>query len=440
MPVESVNKPSDLNEAWPLNEDVATQGAAHLRNLKRAVKRVSLGSFSSRDAFKTWFEAELLKNWVPQQGCQFYIDGLIYALRTISSTNNFKDNSDYFPVNNTYQAYVVSRPRILGEASGRGIYAINSNEKRRPLVKYGAVAGEVFDGAAASSLFPNNNPIPNDIVMQLTTSVPSRSFIRVFNGTSWVEVDVEVFNLFAAFAAIAATNVQAESVDACRLRSCKQEVLGETRLYAVDPEGFGPDELIMWYGEKETVVNPSGEINYNALLKDNAIRWRDLNGIEGGVNASETVIDPNLVTIVAELGGIGSSYGSSTVTYGGMSALAQLFLTMNSTGQFVIGGFESLTGNPLSGNYLSQQGQSAGDLMQVKFTSTKPWMTSGTLNTWLNLTDNRTVGASISRDTPGSSTDSVDITVEVRKSPDGTPVSKTFTVSLFAESNEGMIP
>jgi len=39
MPIESsVNRPADLNSAWPLDSDFVEVGAAHIRNLKRAVK------------------------------------------------------------------------------------------------------------------------------------------------------------------------------------------------------------------------------------------------------------------------------------------------------------------------------------------------------------------------------------------------------------------
>lgn len=52
MPVESsVSKPEDLNPTWPLNTDQAKFGAAHIRNLKVALKTLNT-SLASGDLFK----------------------------------------------------------------------------------------------------------------------------------------------------------------------------------------------------------------------------------------------------------------------------------------------------------------------------------------------------------------------------------------------------
>jgi hypothetical protein len=448
MPLESVVKPADLNENWPLNGDPATQGAAHLRSIKRALKGNILGGFASRAAFKEWFEAEIAKGWQPQSSCLFTISGKWYSLDSIAEAANHLDNEDFFPVAAGLRAVNISRNRTFGQANGSGIFEINSPEKRRAFVRDVVLEGtpEDFDVTAANAAFPNNAPVANDVCLQRSVTVPVKSFIRIYNGTSWIQPDLEAYNQLVAFGLLAAVNVQAKNIDAWRVRAHKHEVLGETKLYIIDPEAFGPDEVIMWYGEKDTVVNPNGEVNYSALLKANAIRWRNVDGVEGGRKVSDTPVDQDTVAVDPALGGLGTSYAAESFAYFSGSAYAQVNVTLNSTGQFAIAGFDIISGNPTSGNYLTEVGENAGQQMLVRATTNKAWAIQGApLNTWLPLTQNRTFALGISKHSQGFDSNDATLTLEVKKGEAGTVVSKTINLAVTATvvggaSGGGIIP
>lgn len=442
MALETGNNTQNLNATWPLDIDPVSLGAAHLRLIKTALKNQFLGVFFNRQAIKDWYTAN---SPTFLDGAMAVVESRWYIISSISAGANTTEGLDFFILASTWRAIAVSRPKQLGQINSQntqGIAIINSTQRRRPLVRYVHVlSGTSFDVAAANAAFPNSAPVQNDICIQLIAGSPSYSFIKKYTG-SWQDVDIELFNVGAAFGAFSAQMLSAVSLDSDRVRTSVQETIGDVNMHVVKPDGFGPDELAVWYGPKAGLIGLNGEISYNSLLEANAIYYLKTNGISNaGGEAPPVDPPPTDATVLSNLGTLATAYSAQTSRYNNQIAAASITLSFNTSGQFVISGFLDITELPQSGPYLSATAAGIGDQFEVKFDAPAGSGLTGTLGTWQAITQTRSVTVSVSSNEGTSDSIAHNIIVSVRKivTP-ATVETKTVTLTATAFSYPGQEP
>lgn len=447
MPLESGNGPEELNPSWPLDSDPRALGAAHLRRIKAAVKSLGGGTYATKEDAVTYLTSigSALKT-----GLTFTVGAEVYLVIPKSLFNISQDiTSSYFQIDANYSAYCIAAQKRLGHVSSQnttGLANINSLERRRPLLKFvQVISGTSFSDANANTAFPNSAPIANDVCIQFIAGSPSYTFVKFHNGAGWFDVDLTFYSRVAAYGFLGAQLLLAESVDATRVRSRKVEVLGDTKLYVLDPEGFGPDSLMEWYGPKLGVVSTTGEVAYGSLLKANSLYYRLTTGVSGtgGEDPEAPPIPPTDATVLTDLGTIGDAYESSTTTYGDVGTVSNssVFLTVKTNGTFVFSGQESVSGAPLSGPLLTDTTEGIGDQFEVKFEIDNPANFNGTLDVWQVLTANRLAQVFVTRDTFGSSSVTRSLTVSVRKTvTPGTVESAVISLEATATLIDGIEP
>jgi hypothetical protein len=430
MALETGLVPKDLNAAWPLEIDPINLGAAHLRLLKKIVKAYTIGEFPDRAAFITWFN-------LPGNSSSFLSGALAiignrwFVINTTAPSGNNTDGLDFFVVAPTVQAVALSHNRQLGQKNSlntSGLSSISSSERRRPLVRFvNALTGTEFDTVSANAAFPNGNPVANDICIQLIPGSASYSFIKTYLTSGWANIDITIFSKAASFGSFSAQMLSAISVDSDRVRTGKQEIVGLTNMQVFDPDGFGVDELTLWYGPKEGLISLDGEIIYPALLKLNAIRFEAKDGTVGAGGGS---VAPS------------PEPGPAPVPPTDATILASCALTMTSSGAFTFNTGFNGSGEPLSGAFLSNTTPGIGDQFEVNFQTTAGAGVSGNINTWQVLTSNRTVNIFATSDQGARTmTRTRSVIVSVRKSSaPATVVSKTVSLSAQAVTVDGIEP
>lgn len=445
MPLESPLKPGDLNENWPLASDAAALGANHLRTIKKMLKGNILGAFSTRALLTSFYETAIAAGFQMQPGCLAFVNGSWFSLENVTAGANTVDNDICFPVVSTVRATRVSRTGALSAQNSSGLVNINSTQRRRPLVSYLQVpAATNFDVAAANASFPGGVAVGNDVCIQLLPAASGQAQVRFFNGSSWNPVDHVDYSRQVTYAFLASQMISAVSVDTRRVRSRQLEVMGTTNLFVIDPDGFGPDTLIKWFGPKNLVTGLDGEIAYSAMTIANAISYEKIDGRSGSGGQAPDPIPPapTDATVLSNLGTLGTSYLAENAEYQNNSANATLNLTFKADGTFVISAFSFRTGEPSSGAYLSAVAAGIGAQFEVRFTAiggTNLWF-DGTLNQWLIINQDRTVSITALSDfanTPVSRAQQLQ--VEIRKIG-GSAQSKTVTISATATTFPTAIP
>lgn len=446
MALETGNQPKDLNPNWPLDTDPAQLGAAHLRLIKAAVKAYQIGTFATREAFKTWYSTGTNASSFLSEAIAV-IDGRLWVINKTAPAGNNTDGRDFFVVAPTVQARAVNDRTQLGRRNSsneEGLITISSIQRRRPLVRFvNALSGAVFNVAMANSAFPDEAPIANDVCIQLIPGTTTYSFMKMYNGGSWIDLDIELFTRGAAFASFSAQLLSAISVDATRVRSTRQEVFGQTNMWVIDPDGFGPDELVQWYGPQAGLVSFSGEISYASLTAANALTYTRKTGVTGGEGEEPTPEPtPTDATVLTSLGTLGTSYSSSAFAYQSAEAVSSCTISILRNGNFSVGGFNDVEGTPLSGPYLSATATNIGDQFEVKFDASSSSGVSGvTLGTWLPVSVNRSVTVQAVATGDNSSSVNRTITVSVRKiTTPGTVQSKAVAISTYAVSEPYLVP
>jgi hypothetical protein len=446
MALEIATQPRDLNADWPLDLDDARLGAAHLRLIKSLVKQTYLGRFLNKAAYIAWAATSTHG----LDGSIALIDNQLWTTRFVGAIASKPDGRDWFKVKDDFRAFAINNLTQLGKLNSQntsGLGNIYSIAKRRPLVRYVQVlSGTEFNSADASAAFPDSKPVDNDICIQLLVGVSSQSFIRTYAGAEWRDIDINVFSKAAAFASLSAQMVSAVSLDADRLRVRRQEIMGETNIHVVDPDGFGPDSLVLWFGPKEGVVSWDGEIAYGSLTVVNAIRYETLAGKTGGGGTAPDPdpVPPTDATILAALGTMGESYSSETRTYRNNAGSSAVSIQMLTNGNFSFGMDETGTGSPISGPFLSATSPGIGAQFEVKFdtgagtglTTNSPlgaW-TPLNANIYLTLRANSDEGTSLSNI-------SRNVTVSVRKiTTPGTVVQKVVAMSARSQTLDFIEP
>jgi hypothetical protein len=304
------------------------------------------------------------------------------------------------------------------------------------------ISGTEFGVVEANAAFPNNQPISNDVCIQLTPGPNTQSFIRFFNGSSWVDLDFKLFSRAASFGFFAAQMLSAMSVDTDRVRTRTHEIVGETNMQVFNPDGFGPDDLVMWFGPKAGLISFSGEISYSSLTKNNALRYDTLAGTTGGGGESdpEIPVPPTDATVLADLGTLGTTYSASTTRYGGGTASSVSGISMGTNGTFTRLAEQFGEGDPITGAFLSDTTPGIGDQFEVRFESASSGLLA-TLDTWLPLTTARSVSVIVSRGEAGTTSGGATVTVRVRKvATPGTVISKTVNLSASVSVFDGFEP
>lgn len=443
MALESGSQPKDLNPDWPLNTDPAQLGAAHLRLIKLVLRKFFIGTFVDRAAFLAWYATNTVTFY---PGALTIIGDKWWQIDSISAGANTTEGRDFFIVDTTWRARVATKPRILGEVNsqgGQGLAIINSNARRRPQLRYvNILTGTAFDAAQAAAAFPAGTPVANDVCVQLVPGSPSYSFIKFYTGSGWSDVGVEVYNSMVAFGLVGAQLLVSESVDTVRVRTMRMEKVGLTNMIVEDPDGFGPDDLIYWYGPKAGLISTNGEIAYGSLVKANALRWIGLDGL-----ASSEAPPSGAVTPLANVGTLGTAYEFHDVGYlgygGSNTAYANIALVLSTNGNFaVVGNSELLSGTPIDGPYVDNTGVGAGTGLECRFEATGDTiykLPDTTFDTWQALTSTRSAGVYSSRgETIGMTSRAISLTVRIRKVGDaGSEVSKTLTLTAKAVLSDG---
>ena len=449
MALETGTQPKDLNPDWPLDTDPAQLGAAHLRLIKKILRNYFIGTFAARADLIAWYTAN------PNSflnGALTIVEGRWFEILSTSAGANTTDGLDFFIVASTWRARAVSQVKQLGFVNSQnttGLATINSLQRRRPLVRFVTVlSGTTFDAAEASAAFPNGVAVANDICIQLKAGSPSYSFCKRYNGSSWADVEISVFNTLVAFAQMSAQLVSAVSVDTDRVRTARQEVVGLTHMWVLDPEGFGPDELIQWYGDKTDLISSNGEVLYSSLTILNAISYTTKLGQtgSGGESPVPPPTPPTDATVLSNLGTLGTSYSAQNTAYGGGVSTSSITLTARTNGTFSLAFQLFSEGSPISGALLSDTTEGIGSQFEVMFEAVAEPALSGTLNTWLPITENRSINFGITAGPPslGSSqtlSDSVVVAMKVRKTATpGVVESKAVTLNVEATSIDAIIP
>jgi hypothetical protein len=445
MPLESPLKPGDLNENWPLSSDPASFGANHLRTIKKMLKGNILGAFSTRELLTSFLETAVAAGFQMQNGCLAFVNGAWYALEAVSAGSNNINNSMCFPATSTIRATRVAQRGVLSAQNQSGLVSINSSQRRRPLVAFIQVAAATsFDSTAANAAFPDGVPVGNDVCIQLLPANNGQAEVRFYNGASWNPVDDVIYSRSVAYTLLATQMILAVSVDTTRVRTRQLEVMGNTNVYVIDPDGFGPDSLVKWFGAKLPVTGLNGELSYSSMTIANAISYETLDGKSGsgGQAPDPDPTPPGDATVLTDLGTLGTAYEAFNEEFFDFGAQAVINVTVKPDGTFVISAFRERTGEPPSGPLLSEVAAGIGSQFEVRFTpvgGTSIYL-SGPVNQWLIMNTDRTVSLVAESDQFNRNiTRTQNLQVEVRKIG-GASQTKTISLLANAVTNAGAVP
>lgn len=265
MGLESVNNAHELNQNWPIdNSDPALQGAAHLRLLKNVLRRGYLGQMNQSQ----------IDSWNFQQGQSFYHNNNFWIVIAKSAYQQPEDDEKWFSLSSVLGALALGRVNRVGAPGNIGFIITDSPQKRRPVVRFlGTQAGTPSDWPASlvNPLFPNGAPVSGDVAIVFSTT--GYAMPRMYT-SMWVPMQFVSVGNSAFTGVFASRELRALSGDFDRVRTARLERFSTDSVWVEDLEGFGPDNLVMWYGPKIAInIFNSGEIDYTTLGKTNAWRY-----------------------------------------------------------------------------------------------------------------------------------------------------------------------
>lgn len=401
MPVESASQLRELNTAWPLDTDLVSGGAAHFRLLKTLLTKSYLGSFTTQtelDAYLAGTPAALA------DGATFYLNEQLWLVVNKSLLSSPLDLTFVWQsLDDTYGALVIGNVKQLGglnPINETGKYYLASIERRRPLARYVVLSsGTEFSSPSAVAAFPNSSPVEGDIIYQYIDSDPSYTFVKIWNGVTWAPVDLLLYNNVASFGQFSATSLVSIQSDTEVSRACKRETIGETHIHVFNPDGWGAEGLMEWYGEKGDLVSTDGTVLYDNLTIANGIYYRTVEGFYGRYGTQETPgAVPSGISILANLNIAPNLFEIEQATNASNPYLLSLTFTMYATGTYAFisssGPGSFIAGSPSSGPYLDAVGASVGNAFEVQFTTSSlpsGFVTHGGVSkdTWYPLTENR---------------------------------------------------
>lgn len=407
MPIEIASKPGDLQPAWPLSSDLAKTADDHLRLLKTMMQTGYLGEYFTisevralpfdRGAFFTYSNAlwqirQSSLALMPERLDKFII--LTSGKIALKITNLSNAGTDL------YQA------SVLPTAGGRfpKLFVISGSEA-------------AFSSGLATASAPGALPVGGDVCVQLFTNWWEA---RIYSNSAWVPLTEQY-----AGHKLTSGNQYASTFVGFKLlgdlvQTDRQVLFGSTHMEVSSANVFGPDDLRYWFGAKAGLVTAQGEVHMALLSKANAIEWKSYTA--QAFNGSGTPTDGG--DVVDNLG-LGAAYTAEGASYAAIS------LTFGVAGTFSVGAVDYLSsGSPESGNYVTTPSPATGSLYEIRFEYVSGTSVSGTLNTWLSLTESRSVDLTATA-TSYLVTRTGVVKVRIRKV--GTPASeKTRDITLSA--------
>lgn len=427
MGLENANKVGELNDAWPLNGDLAKLSAAHIRLIKSVLKKGYLGEYT---------DLATIRALTPNNGCSFFYNNTLYLIVDSSyySGNPVEVVSKFIRLTSGKLAIAVDTRSYFGRGIGtRGNLPISGTANRLPLFAIADATSASFEPSLANSKFPDSTPVQGDVCVQYFTGWAEA---RQYNGVSWVVMSVQGNGEIAVLGQVATNLLLSQLVIADTARLGATEFVGSTYMEVTNPNGFGPDSLRYWFGEKAGRVNGNGKVIYSALTKANAIEWKSFT--ETNTNGSGTPVSGGAV--LAALG-MGVSYSNASQGYNSSSVSGTITISIGVNGTFSIDASGSLSGAPASGNYVTTPSSATGSLYEVKFEQVVGDAVTGTLNTFLPITQVREVSLSAfaSPNAFASKAASVRITIQPLGSSAGAQVH-VVALATSAQSFSGYIP
>lgn len=427
MGLENATKAGDLNEFWPLNGDLARLSAAHIRLIKSVLKKGYLGEYT---------DIEDIRVLVAPIGASFFYNNTLYCLFNSDyySGSPVEVVSKFIRMNDGKLAVAIDTRSYFGKGIGtKGNLPISGTASRYPLFVIADATSALFEASLANSKLPDNTPVQGDVCVQYYTGWAEA---RQYNGVAWTVMAIQGNGEIAVLGQVATNLLLSQLVVADSTRVNVIESVGDTYMEVSNPSGFGPDSLRYWFGEKSGKLDGNGNVLYSSLTKANAIEWKSFT--ESATNGSGTPVSGGAV--LASLG-MGTSYSALTQGYNNSSVTGALSISVGVNGTFSINTSGSLTGSPASGPYLTTPSSAAGTFYEVKFEQVSGDALVGTLNTFLPISQVRTVSLQAFASSGGSASKSASVKVTVQLL--GNPSSaQTVTISLVtsAQSFSGAIP
>lgn len=427
MGLENANKVGELNDAWPLNGDLAKLSAAHLRLIKSVLKKGYLGEYTDLGAIRAL---------VASNGSSFFYNNTLYLIvdSTYYSGSPVEVISKFIRLTSNKLAIAIDTRSYFGRGVGtRGNLPISGTANRLPLFAIADATSASFEPSLANSKFPDSTPVQGDVCVQYFAGWAEA---RQYNGVSWVVMAVQGNGEIAVLGQVATNLLLSQLVIADSARLGATEFVGSTYMEVTNPNGFGPDSLRYWFGEKAGRVDGNGKVIYSALTKANAIEWKSFT--QTNTNGSGTPVSGGAV--LAALG-MGASYSNASQGYNSSSVAGTLTVSIGVNGTFSIDASGSLTGAPASGNYVTTPSSATGNLYEVKFEQVVGDAVNGTLNTFLPISQVREVSLSTTAAPNGFSSKAASVRITIQ--PLGTPAGAqehVVALATSAQSFSGYIP
>lgn len=416
MSLEIANNASELVDTNPTSTDLLKSADDHIRMIKRILKQGFQGHFTS---------LTLVRALTCPAGAWFTYDGDFYVVFDSPLTESLPTVIKLTNGKAAIRQAAYAEPKTA-------LMPVSATQKRFPKVKQ--LTGTSFDTAAVNAAF-GGTPIRGDIAIVVGTNFGDA---RLFT-TSWESMDYTNFGHEAFAGTVAALCLATPLGIIDSLRVQRLELLSSTHLEIFAPDGVGPDSLRYWFGSNVDVVDGNGNIAYNSLSKSNAIEWKTTSS--AGLNGGGTPVDGGLV--VSNLG-MDSSYRAEKEDLG--TASENLRLSFGVNGTFSVLALGDVTnGSPVTGNYVATPSASTGSLYEIKFEKLSGDNLTGTLGSFMALSENRQVGLSAVKYNSGTITRTSVVRVSIQKiGQAGTLVTRDITLqavaTAYAEGGGEIIP
>lgn len=420
MGLETISRPVDLNQTWPLPGDLAATTDEHLRLIKQAIKMGFLGKYLTLDICKE----------IPMTYGFFLYNGNFYEIEPTGRYVN--DDVRTFQLNNNMFANQVSNPTILGLRSSKGPQLPIAGSRLPGFFTANVLSDEFDSGIATTST--GGSPVLGDFCLQVRNEW---SETRYYTGITWTKVNMAINGYVSFGGNVSIGMLSSKKVNSVEVRAQYHVSVGSSHVEVSSAEGFGPDSLRYWFGLASGVVASSGEVAFNTLTKTNAIEWKTFT--EASVNGAGTPVDGGLVL---DSLGMGTAYSGNDIAYNSGECNASLAVTIGVNGLFsvTVGGTVTV-GTPVSGNYVTTPSPATGFLYEVMFETVSGTTPTGTLASWQALSQSRTVSMDASVSGPGLQTRSGVVRIRVRKTGDaGTEKSVEVGLTVQAQSVSGSMP
>ncbi len=128
-----------------------------------------------------------------------------------------------------------------------------------------------WSDTTANNIVPNGVPVTGDVVTIFKASDPKVQTTKRYTGSTWQSYALHIHGSALIEDTLDGNVLRAGT----RIESPRIDMIGTNFLKVEFVNGFGPDNLWYWYGPKILV---NGLPNLNALTKENAKEWKDVQG------------------------------------------------------------------------------------------------------------------------------------------------------------------